>query len=300
MRSRLRTSFHASVNRGPRAAQPLFANPLHPIRGPCYGRRGLSSLPEDPAALFRLDGRRALITGGYGGIGRVIADLFAAAGARVAVAGRSEEKAKQAAEEIGGGAAGVRIDVADRESVVEGVGAVAAELGGIDVLLNAAGVEFHGPAEEVTEDVWQQAIETNLSGAFWLSQEAGKRMIESGEGGRIIHVSSTRGLVGGRRGFAAYGPSKAGVILLVKQLATEWGQHNINVNGIAPGFVPTPMMAQAQADAPFMQMMRGRIPLARFATPTEVAAVALFLAAPASGFVSGELVCVDGGVMASS
>ena len=86
----------------------------------------------------------------------------------------------------------------------------------------------------------------------------------------------------------------------VKQLATEWGQHNINVNGIAPGFVPTPMMAQAQADAPFMQMMRGRIPLARFATPTEVAAVALFLAAPASGFVSGELICVDGGVMASS
>ena len=268
--------------------------------GACYGRRGLSSQAPDPAALFRLDGRRALITGGYGGIGRQIAELFTHAGARVAVAGRSEEKAKQAAEEMGGGTVGVRIDVADRESVAGGVKAVAAELGGIDVLLNAAGVEFHGPAEEVTEEVWGQAIATNLSGAFWLSQEVGRLMIEGGEGGRIIHVSSTRGILGGRRGFAAYGPSKAGVILLVKQLATEWGQHNINVNGIAPGFVPTPMMAQAQADAPFMQMMRGRIPLARFATPEEIAGVALFLAAPASSFVSGEIICVDGGVMASS
>ena len=259
----------------------------------------MSSQAPDPAALFRLDGRRALITGGYGGLGREIAELFTAAGARVAVAGRSEEKAAQAAEEMGGGTVGVRIDVADRESVAGGVKAVAAELGGIDVLLNAAGVEFHGPAEEVTEEVWGQAIATNLSGAFWLSQEVGRLMIE-GDGGRIIHVSSTRGILGGRRGFAAYGPSKAGVILLVKQLATEWGQHNINVNGIAPGFVPTPMMAEAQADAPFMQMMRGRIPLARFATPVEIAGVALFLAAPASSFVSGEIVCVDGGVMASS
>ena len=261
----------------------------------------MSSLPEDPAALFRLDGKRALITGGYGGIGRVIADLFAAAGARVAIAGRSEEKAKAAAEEIGGGAAGVRIDVADRESVVEGVGR-----GGSRARRRRRAPQrrrgrvprARGGGRPRTSG--RQAIDTNLSGAFWLSQEAGKPMIEGGEGGRIIHLSSTRGLAGGRRGFAAYGPSKAGVILLVKQLATEWGQHNINVNGIAPGFVPTPMMAQAQADAPFMQMMRGRIPLARFATPTEVAAVALFLAAPASSFVSGELICVDGGVMASS
>lgn len=273
---------------------------MHPPGGACYGRRGLSSDPADPAALFRLDGKRALIAGGYGGIGRVIAELFTSVGARVAVAGRSEEKAKQAADEMGGGTAAVRIDVADRDSVVDGVRATAAELGGIDVLVNAAGVEFHGPAEEVTEDVWRQAIETNLSGAFWLSQETGKLMIEAGEGGRIVHLSSTRGVAGGRRGFAAYGPSKAGVNLLVKQLATEWGQHGINVNGIAPGFVPTPMMAQAQGDAPFMQMMRGRIPLARFATPTEVAAVAVFLAAPASSFISGEIVFVDGGVMASS
>jgi gluconate 5-dehydrogenase len=190
--------------------------------------------------------------------------------------------------------------VADRESVMEGTKAATAQLGGLDVLVNAAGVEFHGPAEEVEEEVWRQAIETNLSGAFWLSQAAGRQMIAAGEGGRIVHLSSTRGVAGGRRGFAAYGPSKAGVILLVKQLATEWGQHGIVVNGIAPGFVPTPMMAQAQADAPFMQMMRGRIPLGRFATPTEVAAVALFLAAPASSFVSGEIIFVDGGVMASS
>jgi gluconate 5-dehydrogenase len=90
------------------------------------------------------------------------------------------------------------------------------------------------------------------------------------------------------------------VNLLVKQLATEWGQHSINVNGIAPGFVPTPMMREAADDAPFMQMMKNRIPLARFATPREVAGVALFLAGPAAAFVSGEVIFVDGGVMASS
>lgn len=258
------------------------------------------SVSADSEGLFRLDGRRALVVGGYGGIGRVIADLFAACGASVAVAGRSAEKAEQAAADIGDGAAAVRIDVADRASCHEAVTEVTTKLGGLDVLVNAAGVEFHGPAEDVSEEDWRQAIDVNLSGALWLSQAVGRVMIASGSGGRIVHLSSTRGVVGGRRGFAAYGPSKAGVNLLVKQLATEWGQHGINVNGIAPGFVPTPMMAEAQADAPFMQMMRGRIPLGRFSTPREVASVALFLAAPASSFVTGQIVFVDGGVMASS
>ena len=117
------------------------------------------------------------------------------------------------------------------------MGAAVESLGGLDVLVNAAGVEYHGAAEDVTPEDWHNSIETNLSGAFWLSQAAGKAMIEAGAGGSIVHFSSTRGMVGGRRGFTAYGAAKAGVNLLVKQLATEWGQHGITVNGIAPGFV---------------------------------------------------------------
>jgi NAD(P)-dependent dehydrogenase (short-subunit alcohol dehydrogenase family) len=258
------------------------------------------SSERDTAALFRLDGRRALVTGGYGGIGRVVSELLAGAGATVAVAGRSESKAQAAAAEIGQGAIGVAIDVADRASAQAGVRAVAERLGGLDILVNTAGIERHGPAEAVTPEVWEETIATNLSGTFWLVQAAGALMIEAGSGGRVILFSSTRGLAGGRRGFSPYGASKAGVNLLVKQLATEWGRHGITVNGIAPGFVPTPMMEQAAADQQFMQMMRGRIPLGRFSTPLEVAGVALFLAAPAASFVNGEVILVDGGVMASS
>ena len=255
---------------------------------------------SDTRSLFRLDGKRVLVVGGYGGIGRLTSELLASAGATVAVAGRSVEKAERAADEIGAASVGLALDVSNQEAAQAGVGAAAERLGGLDVLVNAAGVELHGPAEEVTPEDWHNVIETNLSGAFWLSQAAGRAMIDAASGGRIVHFSSTRGMVGGRRGFTAYGASKAGVNLLVKQLATEWGQHGITVNGIAPGFVPTPMMEQAAADNQFMQMMRNRIPLGRFSSPAEIASVALFLASPAASFVSGEVIFVDGGVMASS
>jgi NAD(P)-dependent dehydrogenase (short-subunit alcohol dehydrogenase family) len=245
---------------------------------------------EDRDALFRLDGKRALVVGGYGGIGRLVSELFSEHGAAVAVAGRSREKAEQAAAEIGGDAIGLSTDV----------DAVRERLGGIDILVNLAAVELTGPAEEVTEEQWEATLDINLGGAFWLSQAAGKAMIEQGQGGRIVHYSSTRSLAGGRRGFSAYGASKSGVNLLVKQLATEWGQHSITVNAIAPGFVPTPLMAEAAADNQFMQMMRMRIPFGRFAEPIEMASVTLFLASPAASFVTGQILCVDGGVMASS
>lgn len=260
--------------------------------------------PPDTRTLFRLDGKSALVVGGYGGLGRVTSHLLAGAGAAVAVAGRSLEKARAMATELDAAGAprafGARVDVADRGSVTELVDGVVDELGALDILVSLASIEIDAPAEAFEADAWRRVIDVNLTGAFWLSQAAGRAMIAAGRGGRIIHFSSTRSAAGARKGFSAYGASKAGLNLLIKQLATEWGRHRINVNGVAPGFVPTEMTRDAAQDDRFTQMMRGRIPFGRFGEPVEMAGTALFLATPAASFITGQIIFVDGGVTASS
>jgi NAD(P)-dependent dehydrogenase (short-subunit alcohol dehydrogenase family) len=265
-----------------------------------------SAADADPLALpdlFRLDGRRALVVGGYGGIGRIVCDAFAAYGAELAVAGRSLEKAERAAAELtsaGSRAVAVEVDLRDRASCQRAPDAAAAQLGGLDIVVNLGGIDLEAPATEFSEEDWRRVIETNLDGAFWLSQAAGRIMISAGRGGRIIHFSSTRGAYGGRRGFVAYGASKAGLNMVIRQLATEWGQHGITVNGIAPGFVPTKLVAQAAGEGQFTAMLLRRIPLGRFGQPIEMAGVALFLASPAASFITGQIIYADGGVTASS
>jgi NAD(P)-dependent dehydrogenase (short-subunit alcohol dehydrogenase family) len=256
----------------------------------------------DLSSLFQLEGKTALLVGGYGGIGRITCELLAHHGAAIAVAGRTRAKAESFAEELAGRgirALGTQVDVADRASTERLIDEVVSELGSVDILVDLASDLLEEKAEDFGEEAWHRVIESNLSGAFWLSQSAGRAMIAAGNGGRIIHFSSVRSTVGGRRGYAAYGASKAGLNLLVKQLATEWARHGINVNAVAPGFVATEMMAGTMEDQRFTNMVLARIPLGRFAEPIEIASAVLYLASPASSFVTGQILFVDGGVTAS-
>jgi gluconate 5-dehydrogenase len=166
------------------------------------------------------------------------------------------------------------------------------------VLVNLPGMNVEAPAEDFPLDQWRKVMELNVTGTFLPCQAVGRVMIAQ-KSGSIINVSSVRGQLAIRRGYAAYTPSKAAVNNLTRQLATEWAKHNVRVNAIAPTFIETPLVAHMLADQNFRRGLTERIPLGRVGVPGDVVGATIFFASPASSFVTGHILLVDGGVTAT-
>ncbi len=251
--------------------------------------------------IFRLDGKVALVPGGTGGIGHELARALAEYGADVVIAGRSLDRAREKAEEIrstGRRIRGLAVDATDPESVGQLVKEVMDEFGRIDVLMNCVGGQFEAPAQDFPLSEFRRVMELNVTSMFILSQAVGRIMIEQ-KSGSIITLSSVRGQLAIRRGYAAYTPSKAAVNNLTRQLATEWAPYNVRVNAISPTFIETPLVAHMLADEKFRRSLTERIPLGRVGVPADIVGATIFLASPASSFVTGHVLLVDGGVTAT-
>jgi NAD(P)-dependent dehydrogenase (short-subunit alcohol dehydrogenase family) len=253
------------------------------------------------AGAFRLDGKVVFVAGGVGGIGAEIARAAASQGARIVIADRLAEQTVQAAAQLeaeGAQAVGVTIDVRTPASVAAGIAAAEEKLGPLDVMVNCVGTHIEEAAEDVTLEAWNTVVGLNLTGAFILSQAAARSLIAHEKGGSIMHITSVRSALGIHRGYAAYCASKGGLAILIKQLATEWAKYNIRVNGIAPTFTRTPLVDKYLNDPVFYGDLVKRIPLGRVCEPTDLGGIAVFLAADASAFITGQNIFVDGGVTA--
>ncbi|MBX6770297.1 MAG: glucose 1-dehydrogenase [Chloroflexi bacterium] len=251
--------------------------------------------------IFRLDGKVAVLPGGAGGIGAALARGLAEYGADVVIAGRSVERARAVANDLaatGRRTMALSVEVTDPESVRRLVEEVVGQFGRLDILVNCVGTQYEAPAEEFPFDQWKRVMEVNVAGTFLTCQAAGRVMIAQ-RSGSIINLSSVRGQLAIRRGYAAYTPSKAAVNNLTRQLATEWAPYNVRVNAIAPTFIETPLVANMLADPEFRRSLTERIPLGRVGVPADIVGATIFLASPASSFITGHILLVDGGVTAT-
>jgi NAD(P)-dependent dehydrogenase (short-subunit alcohol dehydrogenase family) len=249
---------------------------------------------------FRLDGKVALVTGGSRGLGRVIADALASAGADVAITARQAESARRTAEVIATTstrkAIGLAADVTERSSVEAMVAQVLETLGRLDILVNNAGVNIRGPIEVLSENDWDTVIDTNLKGP-WLCCRAVAPLMKRQKSGRVINVSSMLGEIS-LPDRSPYASSKGGLTLLTKTLALEWAKDGINVNALCPGPFATEINTPLLNDPATRAQMEADVPLGRWGDPVELGPAAVFLASEASSFMTGATLFIDGGYTA--
>jgi len=246
---------------------------------------------------FDLSGRVALVTGANTGIGQGIAVALAAAGADIALAGRTPAEATAAlVGGLGRRAALIPADLSSIEPIDSVVSSTLAELGGLDILVNNAGIIRRADALDFTEADWDAVIDTNLKSVFFLCQAAGRHMVGRGSG-KIINIASMLSFQGGIR-VPSYTASKSGVAGLTRLLANEWAGKGVNVNAIAPGYIATDNTAALKADESRNRQILERIPAGRWGEPHDIGGAAVFLASPASDYVHGHILAVDGGWLA--
>jgi NAD(P)-dependent dehydrogenase (short-subunit alcohol dehydrogenase family) len=252
---------------------------------------------------FGIRDKVALVTGGYSGLGAAISQGLVSRGAKLAVTGIEGDKAAAFAKTLqarGHDVYADTFDVLSPEATRHMVDVVVEHFGRLDILVNSVGVNRGQPAEEMTEEVFDSVLDVNLKGALLQAQAAARHMIRQGGGGKQVHLGSVRTQLALRgRGYAAYCASKGGLGILCKQLAAEWAPLQINVNVVAPTFVKTEMTAALLADESFYRDLVSRIPLGRIAKPEDVMRAVLFLVSPASDFITGQILYVDGGLTAT-
>ncbi len=249
---------------------------------------------------FSLAGRTAVVTGASRGIGRSVALALAEAGADLVVTGRAEADLRDVAEQIrarGRACTVVAADLGSVAAIQAMADAALSALGHVDILVNNAGIALPQAALDVSEEAWDSQFAVNLKGLFFCAQRFGRHMIERGQGGRIVNISSQAGVVG-LADHAAYCATKAGVGLLTRVLAIEWGPHNVLVNAVAPTVILTEMGERVWGEPAKRDPMLARVPLGRFGRPSEVAGVVVFLASDAASLITGETILVDGGYTA--
>ena len=252
----------------------------------------------DVMASFRLDGRTCLVTGAGRGLGRAIALGLAQAGSRLMLVDVNPEDLAGVEAELrsaGSQVATAVVDVGDEGQVRACIAETLRHFGGLQVLVNNAGVTSRAPLEDLPLEDWERVLRVNLTGTYLCSKHAVRPMIAQ-RAGSIINIASMSGLVGNRGGDNShYCASKGGVIALTRSLAVEWARHGIRVNAVAPGYCVTPMTDRLkQRDPAFYQELVGRVPLGRFGTGQDLAAAVVYLSSDASAYVSGSVLVVDG------
>ena len=252
-----------------------------------------------PRDLFDVSGKVAIVTGGGTGIGRQMAEALAEMGADLVLCARKAERCEQAAEELrrlGVRTIGMGCDVRVPEQVQAVVDRARGELGRIDVLVNNAGTVWGAWPEDTPLEGWQKVVDVNLTGVFLCSQAAGRAMIEQGEGGKIVNISSVAGLGGAPpevMNAIAYNTTKGAVVSFTRDLATKWARHGIHVNAIAPGWFPSDMSSFVLDH--HGEALHDHIPLRRFGGPDDLKGAVVYLASSASDYVTGQTLIVDGG-----
>jgi gluconate 5-dehydrogenase len=267
----------------------------------------LSSLDDDPTGedtlkvldLFDLTGKVAIVTGGATGLGKQMAESLGELGADLVLCARNAERCKAVAadfEALGVRTLGLGCDVRDPAAIERVVGATVEQLGRIDILVNNSGTSWGASPEDVPLDGWQKVIDVNLTGAFMFAQQVGRVLISQGEGGSIVNVASVaafRGAPPEAMNALPYNASKGGLVALTIDLAVKWARHGIRVNAIAPGWFPSDMSEKVLERAG--DRLLGRVPLRRYGSNHDLKGAVAFLASPASDYVTGTTVFVDGG-----